>query len=243
MRRVKKLPAKTTTTSRCGRSRHTFWWEWGRERVLADDYYESGASNRVHGHEYDGATHTWQRDSVSAQPAGRIGVYPGSFNPPTVAHIEIALAARATHGLDRVDLAVSVAALGKAEVLRPTFDERLAVIEASVAAVDGLGVIVTEHQLIADIAAGYAIVVMGADKWHQVNDVSWYSGVAERDAAVASLPGLALAPRTGFAVPDEHRLPVSADLLDVSSSAVRAGRVEWMTPAARTHHETTGAWG
>ena len=38
--------------------------------------------------------------------SGRIGVYPGSFNPPTIAHIEIALAARAHHGLQRVDLAV-----------------------------------------------------------------------------------------------------------------------------------------
>ena len=233
---------KTQTTSRLGRSRHTIG-SVGRERVLADDYYESGAGDEVHGHEYDGTATTWQRDSVSAPRPRRIGVYPGSFNPPTIAHVEIALAARSTHGLDRVDLAVSVSALGKADVVRPTFEERLAVIEASVAAVDGLGLIVTEHQLIADIADGYHVVVMGADKWHQVNDVSWYSGAAERDAAVASLPGLALAPRSGFSVPDEHRLPVGADLLDVSSSAVRAGRIEWMTPEARAHHEATGAWG
>lgn len=206
--------------------------------MLAENYYETAGTD-VHGHEYDGASRTWQRDSVSA----RIGVYPGSFNPPTIAHIEIALAARSAHGLDRVDLAVSVAALGKVEVQRPAFQERLAVIEASVAAVDGLGLIVTEHQLIADISAGYSVVVMGADKWHQVNDESWYEGPAERDAAVASLPALALAPRRGFSVPDEHRLPVAADLLDVSSSAVRAGRIEWMTDAARAHHERTGTWG
>ena len=207
--------------------------------MLADDYYESGAGRGVHEHEYDGTVAAWQRDSVST----RVGVYPGSFNPPTIAHIEIALAARSVHGLDRVDLAVSLAALGKAEVLRPTFDERLSVIEASVAAVEGLGLIVTEHQLIADISAGYSVVVMGADKWHQVNDVRWYADAGARDAAIASLPGLALAPRTGFHVPDEHRLPVSADLLDISSSAVRAGRIEWMTAAARAHHEATGAWG
>lgn len=207
--------------------------------MLADDYYESDAGDEVHGHEYDGTTAAWQRDSVST----RVGVYPGSFNPPTIAHIEIALTARSAHRLDRVDLAVSVSALGKAEVQRPAFEERLAVIEASVAAVEGLGLIVTEHQLIADISAAYSVVIMGADKWHQVNDVSWYEGPAERDAAVASLPALALAPRRGFSVPDEHRLPVAADLLDVSSSAVRAGRIEWMTDAARAHHERTGTWG
>ena len=36
----------------------------------------------------------------------RLGVYPGSFNPPTVAHLEIALTAREHHGLHRVDFAV-----------------------------------------------------------------------------------------------------------------------------------------
>ncbi len=210
--------------------------------MLADYSYESGTSSSVHDHEYDRIKASWQRDSVRASHPQRIGVYPGSFNPPTIAHIEIAQAARLTHGLDRVDLAVSLSALGKTDVVQPTLDERLGVIEASVAAVDGLGLIVTEHQLIADIADGYHVVVMGADKWHQINDVSWYRDTAERDAAIASLPRLALAPRIGFTVPDEHRLPVGADLLDVSSSAVRAGRTEWMTPQARSHYQGTGAW-
>lgn len=172
----------------------------------------------------------------------RLGVYPGSFNPPTIAHIEIALAARDHHGLDRVDFAVSTVTLGKETVVRPPFEERLTVIEASIAEIDGLGLVVTEHQLIVDIAGGYDVVVMGADKWAQVNDVAWYFDHAARDAALAALPTLALAPRTGFDVPDEHTLPVRADLLDVSSSAVREGRTEWMTDAARRHHEATGAW-
>ena len=136
----------------------------------------------------------------------RLGVYPGSFNPPTVAHLEIALTARVHHGLHRVDFAVSTVTLGKESVMRPPFEDRLAVIEASIAEVDGLGLIVTEHQLIADIADGYDVVVMGADKWAQVNDVAWYPDHAARDAALAALPALALAPRTGFDVPDEHAL-------------------------------------
>ena len=68
------------------------------------------------------------------RPPGRV---PG-FLPPTVAHLEIALTAREHHGLHRVDFAVSTITLGKESVMRPPFEERLAVIEASIADVDGL---------------------------------------------------------------------------------------------------------
>lgn len=174
--------------------------------------------------------------------SGRIGVYPGSFNPPTIAHIEIAQTAREHHRLERVDLAVSTVTLGKEPVQRPSFDERVAVIEASLAPIEGLGLVVTDHQLIADIANGYDVVVMGADKWAQVNDVGWYLDQAACDAALAALPTLALAPRSGFDIPAEHALPVDPFLLEISSSAVRAGRTEWMTAPARAHHERHGTW-
>ncbi|MEM7141456.1 MAG: hypothetical protein AAF548_10535 [Actinomycetota bacterium] len=164
----------------------------------------------------------------------RIGVYPGSFNPPTRAHLEIALAARDMHGLVRVDLAVSAIALGKAEAPGPLLPQRLTVIRASIEGIDGLGLIVTEKQLIADIAHGYDVVVMGADKWAQVNDPAWYDDDhTARDIALARLPGLALAPRPPHVIPDEHRLPVADDLLEISSTAAREGRHEWMTDAAR----------
>jgi len=105
--------------------------------------------------------------STVTDASSRIGVYPGSFNPPTIAHIEIAQTAREHHHLERVDLAVSQVPLGKGTVVRPSFEERLAVIKASVAPIEGLGVIVTEQQLVADIATGYDVVVMGADKWRR----------------------------------------------------------------------------
>lgn len=173
----------------------------------------------------------------------RIGVYPGSFDPPTLAHLEIARTARDVHGLTRVDLAVSRIALGKASPRTPTFEERLEVIRSSVAEIEGLEIVVTAFRLITDIAAGYDVVVMGADKWVQVNDPVWYGGdVAARDAAVARLPTLALAPRSNHEIPDEHRLPVAPDLVEVSSTEARRGRVEWMTDAARRFDATTGAW-
>ena len=55
----------------------------------------------------------------------RRGVYPGSFNPPTIAHLAIAQAARDQCGLDRVDLVVSRVALAKEDVRDPPFDDRI----------------------------------------------------------------------------------------------------------------------
>ena len=87
-------------------------------------------------------------------------MFPGSFNPPTLAHLAI-------------------------EVLR-----------ASCAAIDGLGVVVSRLQLIADLADGYDVVIIGADKWHQIHDVQFYGGsLAHRDSAIARLPAVAIAPR------------------------------------------------
>lgn len=192
---------------------------------------------------FTGTSMTTSEPHGNVDSVNSLGVYPGSFNPPTRAHIEIALAARKAHGLLRVDLAISAVALGKESVQIPHFDHRLDVIRSSIAGITGLGLIVTDAQLIADIAHGYDVVVMGADKWTQVNDPSWYGGdPAARDAVLARLPRLALAPRPPHQIPDAHRLPVADDLLEVSSSAARGGRVEWMTDAAREFDQRTGAW-
>ncbi|WP_419926017.1 nicotinate-nicotinamide nucleotide adenylyltransferase [Candidatus Poriferisocius sp.] len=175
----------------------------------------------------------------------RLGVYPGSFNPPTIGHLAIARAALHQRGLDRVDLMVSRVALGKELVDRPAFDDRIAVLEASVADIDGLEVAVTDHQLLADIARGYDVVVMGADKWAQVLDPAFYGHSEQsRDQAVDALSQLelAIAPRPPFEVPSGAELFVDAELGPVSSSGARQGRPDWMTAAARAFDEATGAW-
>jgi hypothetical protein len=163
-----------------------------------------------------------------------IGVYPGSFNPPTVAHLALAEAAVRQCGLERVDLVVSRHALGKDATDLVALDHRVAVLDAIAATRPWLGAAVTDARLIAEIARGYDVVVLGADKWGQVADVRWYGDdPARRDAALAALPRLALAPPTGTVV-----LELPADLLDVSASAVRAGRHEWMAAEARA----VGLW-
>ena len=160
----------------------------------------------------------------------RIGAYPGTFDPPTVAHLAIAEAARAQCGLDRVDLIVNRQPLGKTAV-RP-LAARVAMLEAVAAPRPWLQIVVTDRLHLADIAEGYDTLVLGADKWAQVLDVGFYASAAARDAAVARLPPLAVAGRHGLAVPADCVL-LEVDVPEVSSTGARAGRLEWVLPEAR----------
>jgi hypothetical protein len=167
--------------------------------------------------------------------------FPGSYNPPTVAHLAMAEATMRQCGVERVDLVLSRSALGKESVVRPTVDERAAVLDA--VAANGrpwLGVVVTDDQLLVDIAAGYDVLVLGADKWEQVMDPVFYGGsIAQRDAAVARLPRLAVARRRTHDVPmGPHVVVLDVDHHEVSSTAARAGARDlmraWRSPACGT---------
>lgn len=157
-----------------------------------------------------------------------VGVYPGSFDPLTIAHLGIARAAVARLELERVDLALSYRTLGKDHLDSSGVELRLDKIRGQLAGLPRLDVVVVQAELIVEIAAGYDVVVMGADKWAQVNDPVWYGGdPAARDRALSALPRVAVAPRWGVDVPSDLLLAVPAELADVSSSAVRAGRADW----------------
>lgn len=174
------------------------------------------------------------------------GAYPGTFNPPTIAHLAIAEAARQQGALDRLDLVVSTVPLGK-EPTGPSFETRVAILEAIAATRSWLGVRVTEGQLISEVAAGYDAVVVGVDKWLQIVDPAWYGGsVAARDEAVARLPRVLLVARPPDPLPDLPPgvvlLAIGAEFDGVSSSAARAGRRDWMAAEAAAHHDLTGAW-
>ena len=164
----------------------------------------------------------------------RIGCYPGTFNPLTVAHLAVAEAGRDAGPLDRVDLVVSVDSLGKAGPTGAELQRRLDLLRAAVERHDWLGLEVTDHQLIVDIAQGYDVVIMGADKWRQVNDPAWYDDdTAARDAAVARLPRALVAPRGDDEPDDVELLDVDRAHRSVSSTAVRAGEAEahrWTSP-------------
>jgi predicted RNA-binding protein with PIN domain len=167
-------------------------------------------------------------------PAGRRGVYPGSFDPPTVAHLAIADAARDAGALDVLDLAISRVALGKAATRQRPLPARVAALEQLTAARPWLRVVVTDAQLITDIASAYDVVVMGADKWAQVCDPVWYDGSVEaRDDALTRLPRVLVAPRAGFGVESAELLDVDPAHAEISSSAARDGQHHLIAPDYR----------
>lgn len=171
-------------------------------------------------------------------PDGPVGVYPGSFDPPTVAHVHLAEQAVAQLGLVRLDLVISHAALGKDDDLSP-IEGRVAELTRLATDRPWLTAGTTPHRLVADIAEGYDVVVIGADKWHQLLDPAWYGGFGPRDDALRRLPVVALAPRPPWALPGEDTgadLPEGVEVVvldtdpthhEVSATAVRAGRHEW----------------
>jgi predicted RNA-binding protein with PIN domain len=163
----------------------------------------------------------------------RRGVYPGSFDPPTIAHLAIAEAAVSAASLDHVDLAISRVPLGKDAADQRPLEARVAALERLTVSREWLRVVVTDQRLVADIAAGYDAVVMGADKWAQVCDASWYESAQARDAALARLPRVLVAPRPGFDVTGAEVLELGDELGHVSSTVARAGSHHLIAPEAR----------
>ena len=166
--------------------------------------------------------------------SSRRGVYPGSFDPLTIAHLAIADAAVQQAALDGLDLAISHVALAKEDAATAPVAARLAAIERAARSRPWLRGTATDARLIADIARGYDAVVMGADKWAQVRDPAWYGGdEAARDAAVAALPHVLVVPRPGFGIEGAEVLDIDPDLAHVSSTRARAGEHHLVAPEAR----------
>ncbi|MFM7062311.1 MAG: hypothetical protein ACKO04_02290 [Actinomycetes bacterium] len=173
-------------------------------------------------------------------PTVRRGVFPGSFDPLTVAHVAVADAAVGSLGLQQLTLSVSHDALGKPH-LGDSVTARAAALRTAVDGRPGWEVAVTTARLLADVAEGYDAVVVGADKLAQVLDPAWYGdgvGTAHRDAALRRLPTVAVSPRAGQHLEalvdragrlglDVVVLEVAPHLHEVSATAVRAGRHEW----------------
>ena len=157
------------------------------------------------------------------------GAYPGTFDPPTVAHLAIATAARSQCGLSSVDLILNPSPLGKSGMR--SLETGVAMLQAVAATRPWLDVVVTDLLHLADIAQGYDGLVLGADKWAQVLDPAFYVSEVERDAAVARLPDLAVAPRHEFPVP-HGCVRLEVDLPHVSSTEARAGRTDLVLPEA-----------
>ena len=179
---------------------------------------------------------------LSGRERNRVGCYPGSFNPPTIAHLAIAEAAYRQCGLDRLDLVVSRVALGKAAPAGPRFEDRIAVLDTIARTRPWLGVRVTDAQLLVDVAAGYDVLVLGADKWAQVVDPAWYDGsIAARRCAGAPARGRRGA-ASAVAGPHGRGLVLDEAHLPVSATGARTVEPGWMAAEAAAFDARTGAW-
>ena len=160
----------------------------------------------------------------------RRAIFPGSFDPLTVGHLAVAEAAREQVELEELVMVISRVPLAKDPAAQAPVDERLAAIRAAADERPWLIAAETEHQLLVDIAEGFDFLIVGADKAAQLSDPAFYgNSEAERDAALAGLPALVVAPRPAGVIPEQAIvLDLPAWLADVSSTAVRSGRVEWL---------------
>lgn len=168
----------------------------------------------------------------------RRAVYPGSFNPPTIAHLDLSQAVIKQRKVDVVVWSLSRVALGKVDHKGPTVEERFVVMNQVAKEYPWLEIQLTDDQLFADISKGFDVLVMGGDKWDQINELQWYGGDSSaRMAALAALPELAIASRQKHLAPAEYLIELEGVEL-VSSTAARAGAHHLMLPHARA----SGLW-
>ena len=159
-----------------------------------------------------------------------IAAFPGTFDPPTIAHLAVADAVWRTGSVDRIELVLSRDPIGK-EAATPV-ERRVAEVVPVLAGRPWLSVAVTEHRLLAEVAHGYDGLIVGADKWAQILDPAYHLDEAAWQASMARLPRLWVARRGDLPIPDHPLITVlDIDLGEVSSTAVRQGRAEWRAGA------------
>src|SRR5690242_6490719 len=186
------------------------------------------------------------------RPALRVGVFAGSFNPLTRAHVALANAARRAAGLDAVIWACAAASVDKEQVERAALVDRLAQMRAFVAgrrretlALLNRGLYVDEARTLRALLAPSAelTLIVGFDKIVQIFDPKYY---ADRNAALHALFSLAqllVAPREGegaealaalLAQPENHPFARHVRYLDVPAGYAHDSSTEARTLAAET---------
>lgn len=133
-----------------------------------------------------------------------IAVVAGAFNPPTLAHLALARAAR-DQGFDPVVFSLGLVTLDKAETGIP-LAERLALVAALAAREDRMGVVVQNRGLYADQAAAIRTLftqiedvafVVGTDKVPQIFDRRYYDDFESSLASLFASARFLVAPRGG----------------------------------------------
>jgi nicotinic acid mononucleotide adenylyltransferase len=185
-------------------------------------------------------------------PAGNLSkgpllLLPGAFNPPTMAHLALALASlRAIPGA-QLSFTLGTTTINKEQTERAILLDRLLLLDQIARRVGNLGVMLTNRGLYVEQAAAARAAfpqmtdlyfVVGYDKIEQIFDARYYH---DRDAALTALFSLAkllVAPRASHEEADVNRLlnrpenrafqgairliPFPVEYRDIASSQVRA---------------------
>lgn len=187
-------------------------------------------------------------DGAGRIESGRIGILPGSFNPPTVAHLQLAAEARRRFRLDRVVFSLSSVIVDKERLEGLCREDRLLLLSLMGQERPWSAVAVTNRGLYSEQAPAFQArfgsgvelwFVVGMDKVLQIFDPKYYR---DRDRALdalfahARLIGANREDRGGedlaalLARPENlpyrdrvRPLVLPAHLKDQSSSAVRRG--------------------
>lgn len=197
--------------------------------------------------------------------ARRLGLLPGSFNPPTSAHLALARAGRAA-GLDAVAYLLSKRTVDKERVTGLELPERLHLL-ADLARADGDALAFLNRGLYVDIASTVRaalprvdlVFLVGHDKIVQIFDPRYYD---DRERALQELFGLArflVAPRADAGgdelaallaepanAPFADRVaPLALDerYRDASSTTARAGGDVDLPPGVRAYLERERPFG
>jgi nicotinamide-nucleotide adenylyltransferase len=164
-----------------------------------------------------------------------IAVLAGAFNPPTLAHLELARAA-ARRSFDAVLFSLSTRTIDKEEAPGLSAAERLYLLDKMAAAEERLGVVVQNRGLYVEqaeaIGAAFPTLVdlaflVGADKIPQIFDPRYYGDLA------ASLAALFARARLIVVARDLVDRAMLDRLLDRPEARPYVGRIEWIEISAR----------
>ncbi|MGH7845792.1 MAG: nicotinate-nicotinamide nucleotide adenylyltransferase [Candidatus Binatia bacterium] len=130
---------------------------------------------------------------VDASDFERVGILSGSFNPPTIAHLELARSAKESFNLDRVFFTLGLVTVDKERIEGPMLEDRLLLLELLAAGLDWAAVAIVNRGLYFEQARAFRSLlgksarisfVAGMDKLIQIFDARYYQ---DREAALQTL--------------------------------------------------------
>jgi nicotinate-nucleotide adenylyltransferase len=101
----------------------------------------------------------------TALRSGRVGIFPGAFNPPTRAHLALARAARDQHELQQVVFMLPQAFPHKSYA-GASFDERMALLEEALAGDPAMAIATSEGGLVIEFVRAFRVACGGEVEIH-----------------------------------------------------------------------------